>query len=129
MAETGAVHQPGLIHTAEVTGLEKVLPGESEIQEWIPKIPPFPQPLHIVFPTETDLPYLISCLSDPSPHVRAEAAAALSTFSVSAREAIPALTSVAENDSDENVRKRAKEALYNIRGYDRGFFPAVEVEK
>lgn len=88
--------------------------------------PPLLGPGEIIFPTEVDLSHLIGALADPSAYVRAKAAAALSTFSVTAREAIPALTEVAENDPDPEVRKKAAEALLNIRGYDPSpFVPAI----
>ena len=118
----------GPIGPEEQSGLEKVSESFEEMRRTA--VPPFPQPLHITFPTKADLPYLIQCLADPSAYVREEAAAALGTFSVSAEEAIPALMHAVENDPEENVRKRAQEALYNIRGYDGGLLlPATRIER
>lgn len=112
------------IHQAEQDELREAFSGFASMENGPSPVPAFPQPLHIIFPGQADLPYLISCLSDPSAHVREQAAAALATFSLTASEAIPALTHVAEKDPDETVRQRAKEALYNIRGYDPGFIEA-----
>ena len=124
------VFSGAFIHRAEVHELRDVLSGFGPINVPPSPVPPFTQTLHITFPGEADLPYLISCLSDPSAYVREQAASALSMFSVSAHEAIPELTRVAENDPEEIVRQRAREALYNIRGYDGGFLaPGGRIER
>lgn len=60
---------------------------------------------------------LILLLGNAQAEVRGKAATSLGLLTFSASEAIPALELVAEHDSDEDVRRRAREALLNIRGY------------
>jgi HEAT repeat protein len=62
--------------------------------------------------------HLIPCLRDADAKVRAHAAVKLGMMRVAAMDAVPVLKEVAKEDSDENVRSHAKDALYNIRGYD-----------
>lgn len=64
------------------------------------------------------VPVLISCLQDLDPQVRAYAATQLGAHRMAAADAVPRLKSLAFNDSDDVVRSRAKDALYNIRLYD-----------
>ncbi|MGZ8919374.1 MAG: HEAT repeat domain-containing protein [Limisphaerales bacterium] len=68
---------------------------------------------------EKDLvPLLTTCLADVDPRVRAFAALRLGSLSIAASDAVPALKHLAKMDSDELVRSRAKDALFNIRFYD-----------
>jgi len=69
---------------------------------------------------ESSIPELIECLRHPSPPVRAAAALALGAQRFGALEAIPVLKELAHDDSDDVVRRRASDALYNIRLYDWG---------
>ena len=66
------------------------------------------------------LPLLIACLNDSHPRVRASAALHLGALRMSAGDAVPALKQLAFTDTNELVRSRAKDALYNIRFYDFG---------
>ncbi len=61
---------------------------------------------------------LIVELSSELPEIRLAAASELSRRSFSASEAVPALSKLAREDKDEQIRERAAEALRNIRGYD-----------
>lgn len=69
-------------------------------------------------PENETVPLLITCLADVDPRVRASAALRLGSLSMAARDAVPALKHLAKMDSDELVRSRAKDALFNIRFYD-----------
>jgi len=66
------------------------------------------------------LPLLIACLNDSDAHVRAETALCLGALRMAANDAVPALKQLAFSDTNELVRSRAKDALYNIRFYDFG---------
>jgi HEAT repeat protein len=61
---------------------------------------------------------LTGCLLDSDARIRAHAALRLGSFRATAIEAIPALKQLAESESDDLVRARVKDALYNIRMYD-----------
>lgn len=61
---------------------------------------------------------LIACLSDPEASVRAFAVARLGAFRMAASDAVPRLKELARDDPNEQVRSRARDALYNIRLYD-----------
>jgi hypothetical protein len=67
------------------------------------------------------LPLLIACLNDPEPRIRARAALEVGSLRLAAGDAVPALKQLAFTDTNEVVRSRAKDALYNIRFYDFGF--------
>ena len=116
--------EPERVQAKALPGADKAKSAESSGDSMLPA-----PPVHLVFPTEEDLPHLIASLKDPSAIVRENAAAALGTFSVSAEEAIPALTATAEADPVMEVRRRAREALYNIRGHDPAFIEAVASPK
>jgi hypothetical protein len=60
---------------------------------------------------------LMNELFSPDPDVRMAAATILSRRSVYASEAIPVLRRASRDELDEQVRKRMKEAIMNIRGY------------
>ena len=66
------------------------------------------------------LPLLIACLNDSDSRIRADAALRLGALRMSAGDAVPALKQLAFTDTNELVRSRAKDALYNIRFYDFG---------
>jgi hypothetical protein len=70
---------------------------------------------------EDILPLFIACLNDSDAEIRANAALRLGTLRMAAADAVPALKQLAFNDTDELVRSRAKDALYNIRFYDFGW--------
>jgi HEAT repeat protein len=69
---------------------------------------------------EDVLPLLIACLHDSEARVRAEAALHLGTLGMPANDAVAVLKQVAFTDTNDLVRSRAKDALYNIRFYDFG---------
>jgi HEAT repeat protein len=66
--------------------------------------------------TSPEMTSLAADLADCMAEVRGSAASALGELGFGAIEAVPALKSIARNDPDAEVRKRAMEALYNIRG-------------
>lgn len=66
------------------------------------------------------LPLLIACLNDSDPRIRADAALRLGALRLIAGDAVPALKQLAFTDTNDLVRSRAKDALYNIRFYDFG---------
>ena len=73
----------------------------------------------ILTPTNYDVvPILTACLNDADPEIRAAATQQLSEMRLRASAAVPKLKELAKFDSDERVQSRAKDALYNIRGYD-----------
>jgi hypothetical protein len=72
------------------------------------------------------VPSLIDALSSPLDDVRLNAASALSGLGFAAADAVPRLTELALDDPNDQVRARAREALYNIRGYVPSFEPSVE---
>lgn len=72
------------------------------------------------------LPLLAACLSDSDPRIRAEAIIQMGKLGMRAAEAVPLLKRILEEDPDETVRERAKDALHNIRGYD---FPFTTVPR
>ena len=69
-------------------------------------------------PRTESVPLLTTCLSDADSRIRASAALRLGSLSMLAMEAVPTLKHLARTDTDELVRSRAKDALYNIRLYD-----------
>jgi hypothetical protein len=69
-------------------------------------------------PGSERVPLLIGCLADADSRVRALAATRLGFLSMTASDAVPALKQLVQTDTDELVRSRAKDALYNIRLYD-----------
>lgn len=69
-------------------------------------------------PKTESVPLLTTCLSDADSRVRAYAALRLGSLSMLAMDAVPTLKHLARTDTDELVRSRAKDALYNIRLYD-----------
>jgi hypothetical protein len=60
-------------------------------------------------------PPLIEVLNDPDPKLRRAGATALGRFGPSVGSAVPALTELAKNDKDEEVRKAAAGALEKIQ--------------
>ena len=72
----------------------------------------------IELPATDRVALLTAALSDADPRIRAHAALRLGSFHVVALDAVPALKQLAQNDPDDLVRSRVKEALYNIRLYD-----------
>jgi hypothetical protein len=77
--------------------------------------------LPIMAPVNYDLvPVLTACLNDLDAGVRAKAAEHLGAMRMSATAAVPKLKELMADDPDEVVQSRAKDALYNIRGYDFG---------
>jgi HEAT repeat protein len=60
------------------------------------------------------IPDLIECLKDDAYYVRAEAAVALGRMAPHAKAAVPALTELMKNDSNEKVRIHAAAALKRI---------------
>ena len=66
------------------------------------------------------LPLLIACLHDSEARVRAEAALQLGALGMPANDAVAVLKQLAFTDTNDLVRSRAKDALYNIRFYDFG---------
>jgi hypothetical protein len=78
--------------------------------------------LRVVAPPQYDLvPILTACLNDSDAVVRAGAVEQLSAMRFKAAAAVPKLKELLSDDPDEVVQSRAKDALYNIRGYDFGF--------
>jgi len=67
------------------------------------------------------IPELIEALRHPSSAVRGAAAVALGRYRHLALDAVPILKELQHDDPDEAVRRRAGDALYNIRLYDFGF--------
>ncbi len=61
---------------------------------------------------------LTGCLSDSDARIRAHAALRLGSFRLAAMDAVPTLKQLAQTESDDLVRARVKDALYNIRMYD-----------
>ncbi|HEX7863099.1 MAG TPA: HEAT repeat domain-containing protein [Verrucomicrobiae bacterium] len=77
--------------------------------------------LPVLTPPNYDVvPILTACLNDTDADVRATAAEQLSAMRMSAIAAVPKLKELAKLDLNERVQSRAKDALYNIRGYDFG---------
>jgi hypothetical protein len=69
-------------------------------------------------PTSERVTLLTACLSDPDPRIRAHAALGLGSLRLAAVDAVPVLKHLAQIETDDVVRARVKDALYNIRMYD-----------
>ena len=69
-------------------------------------------------PNTERISLLSACLSDSDPRIRAHAALKLGSFRVAAMDAVPILKQLEQTESDELVRARVKDALFNIRMYD-----------
>ena len=69
-------------------------------------------------PNSERISLLTACLSDSDPRIRAHAALRLGSFRLAAMDAVPMLKQLAQTETDDLVRARVKDALYNIRMYD-----------
>ena len=69
-------------------------------------------------PHSDRVPLLTACLSDADPRIRAHAALKLGSIRLAAIEAVPILKQLEQTETDELVRARVKDALFNIRMYD-----------
>jgi len=73
---------------------------------------------HLEAPDSERVSLLTACLSDTDARIRAHAALRLGSFRVAAIDAVPTLKQMQETETDEIVRARVKDALFNIRMYD-----------
>ena len=69
-------------------------------------------------PSSERVTLLTACLSDSDPRIRAHAALGLGSLRLAAVDAVPVLKHLAQIETDDVVRARVKDALYNIRMYD-----------
>jgi HEAT repeat protein len=69
-------------------------------------------------PSSERVTLLTACLSDSDPRIRAHAALRLGSLRLAAVDALPVLKQLAQIETDDVVRARVRDALYNIRMYD-----------
>lgn len=73
---------------------------------------------HLELGTGEVVAALTTCLRDTDANVRAHAVVRLGLMRLAAMDAVPVLKDMVQTDPVEQVRSHAKDALYNIRGYD-----------